>query len=109
MADYETRHPGSLPPDVKPYRRTAEFTEQTLPAALRKHHSTKPNVWALIHVLEGRVRYCVPAWNHDEILEPGKLGLVAPQVEHFVEPLGPLRMYVEFHALPEQAPGDPHQ
>lgn len=29
-------------------------------------------------------------------------GIVAPQAVHFVEPLGPMRMVVEFHALPEQ-------
>lgn len=108
MADYRTRHPGHLPRDVTPYRRTAEFTEETLPAGLRKEHSTKQDVWALIHVLEGRLRYCVPAWNHDEVLEPGQLGIVAPQVVHFVEPQGPVRMYVEFHAAPAQGPADPH-
>ena len=65
-------------------------------------------MWALIHVLEGKLRYCVPSWNYDEVLEPGKFGIVAPEVEHFVEPRGAMRMFVEFHALPEQGPADPH-
>lgn len=108
MSEYSTQHPGTLPPGVVAYRRTNEFTEQTLPAGLRKDHSTKPGVWALIHVLEGRLRYCVPSWRYDEVLEPGKLGIVAPEVEHFVEPQGAVRMFVEFHALPEQGPADPH-
>ncbi len=109
MSDLLTQHPGALPPGVQAYRRTGEFNEQTVPAGLRKDHSTKPGVWALIHVLEGRLRYCVPSWQHDEVVEPGRPGIVAPQVPHFIEPLGPLRMYVEFHAAPEQDPGSPHE
>jgi len=108
MSEAFPKHPGALPPGLAAYRRTGEFTEQTLPTGLRNDHSTKPGVWALIHVLEGRVRYCVPDWRHDEVLEPGTPGIVAPQVVHFVEPLGPMRMVVEFHALPEQGPADPH-
>jgi len=108
MSDHLTQHPGALPPGLVAYRHTNEFTEQTLPAGLRKDHSTKPGVWALIHVLDGRLRYCVPSWNYDEVLEPGTLGIVAPEVVHFVEPQGAVRMFVEFHALPEQAPANPH-
>ncbi|MCK9469360.1 MAG: DUF1971 domain-containing protein [Porticoccaceae bacterium] len=108
MSDYRTQHPGTLPEGLAPYRRTGELNEQTLPAGLRKDHSTKPGVWALIHVLEGRLRYCVPAWDYDEVLEPGKLGIVAPEVVHFVEPQGAVRMFVEFHAQSTQGPSDPH-
>lgn len=108
MTDQLKQHPEALPPGLEAYRRTKEFTEETLPAALRKDHSTKSGVWALIHVLEGRLRYCVPSWNYDQMLEPGKLGIVAPEVEHFVEPQGAMRMFVEFHALPKQGPTDPH-
>ncbi|HHX81497.1 MAG TPA: DUF1971 domain-containing protein [Pseudomonadaceae bacterium] len=108
MTDYRTANPGALPSGVVPYRRTGEFTEQTLPTGLRKDHSTKPGVWALIHVLEGRLRYCVPAWGYDEVLEPGRLGIVAPEVVHFVEPQGAVRVFVEFHAAAEQGPSDPH-
>ena len=45
----------NLPPEVKPYRRTPEFTESTIPAGLLKGHTTKPGVWAMIHVLEGGI------------------------------------------------------
>lgn len=105
MAD---SRPEKLPDGLEAYRRTDEFTEQTLPAALRRNHSTKAGVWALIHVLEGRLRYCVPSWNHDVVLEPGAPGIVAPQVEHFVEPHGSVRLFVEFHAQPKHGPTDPH-
>lgn len=100
--------PETLPEGVEAYRRTDEFTEQTLPAGLRRNHSTKAGVWALIHVLEGRLRYVVPNWNYDEVLEPGVKGIVAPQIEHFVEPLGSVRLFVEFYAEPKSGPADPH-
>ena len=47
----------TLPPDVVPYRRTAEFTEATIPAGLRRRHTTQPGVWGRICVLEGALRY----------------------------------------------------
>ncbi|MBX9828249.1 MAG: DUF1971 domain-containing protein, partial [Xanthobacteraceae bacterium] len=46
-----------LPADVEAYSRSPEFDQDTLPAALRKQHSTKAGTWALIHVLEGKLTY----------------------------------------------------
>jgi len=103
-----TTLPDALPEGLVPYYSTPEFTQDTLPAGLRKDHSTKAGVWALIHVREGKLRYCVPSWNYDEVLEAGQSGIVAPEVEHFVEPEGEVRVMVEFYAQPEQGPDNPH-
>lgn len=108
LTDFQSQHPGSLPPTVKAYRSTAVFTAETLPAGLRRDHATKAGVWALIHVLEGRLRYCVESWNYQAVLEAGQTDIVAPQVVHFVEPLGDVRMFVEFYAQPEVDAGEPH-
>lgn len=35
--------------------RTPVFDENTLPAALRREHRTKPGVWGVIRVLDGRL------------------------------------------------------
>ncbi|WP_256735169.1 DUF3565 domain-containing protein [Variovorax sp. dw_954] len=86
-----------LPEDFVPYKQTPVFTEQTVPAALRKDHSTRKGVWARIHVLEGRLRYRVPAWNVDTVLTPDLPGVVVPEVLHSVEPLDSVRFRVEFH------------
>jgi len=90
-----------LPSDVRPYRRTDVFTEETVPAALRRAHNTKAGVWGLIHVLEGRLAYRItdparpPA---EQVLTPdAPPGVVEPTVLHEVEPLGPVRFFVEFH------------
>lgn len=84
-------------PASKPYRSTPVFDEQTLPQALRQAHTTKDGVWGVIRVLEGCVRYRIEAHDHDVILSPGTPGLVRPQEPHHVEPVGPMRMQVEFY------------
>ncbi|WP_165185068.1 DUF1971 domain-containing protein [Caulobacter soli] len=84
-------------PTSKPYRSTPVFDDQTLPQALRQAHTTKAGVWGVIRVLEGCVRYRIEAHDHDVILSPGTPGLVRPQEPHHVEPVGPMRMQVEFY------------
>jgi tellurite resistance-related uncharacterized protein len=95
----EARSPS---PTNSPYKRTAIFDENTLPAALRREHRTKPGVWGVIRVLEGRLRYRVLEPASEVILEPGKPGLVMPDEPHLVEPLGPIRMRVEFYYHPPE-------
>ena len=85
---------------VEPYKRTPVFDENTLPAGLRKEHRTKPGVWGIIRVLEGRLRYQVIDPPCEMVLEPGRPGLVQPDQPHRVEPLGPMRMQVEFYSEP---------
>jgi tellurite resistance-related uncharacterized protein len=90
-----------LPPDVHAYMRTPEFTEATVPAGLLRAHDTKPGVWGRIHVLEGRLAYRVTDLRRpasERILTPeGDPGVVEPTIRHEVEPIGPVRFYVEFH------------
>jgi tellurite resistance-related uncharacterized protein len=80
-----------------PYTRTAVFDENTLPTALRREHRIKPGVWGVIRVLEGRLRYLVLDPASEVILEPGHPGLVLPHQPHRVDPLGPVRMQIEFY------------
>ena len=94
-----------LPPGLQAYRRTPIFDQDTLPVALRRQHQTKPGVWALIHVLEGRLRYRTYEPSSETILTPELRGVVHPQQFHDVEPLGPMRMFVEFHATDEDISG----
>ena len=89
-----------LPTHFVAYRRTPEFSEQTVPAGLRKDHSTKVGVWAKIVVLEGRLRYRIEAPAPDRELTPYQGGIVLPEVRHSVQPIGAVRFYVEFYAAP---------
>jgi len=85
-----------------PYKVTPEFDEDTLPAGLRKEHRTKAGVWGVIRILEGRLKYTVLDPVSESILDPDHSGLVLPDRPHLVEPLGPMRMQVEFY---HTAPG----
>ena len=84
-------------PAIAPYRTTQVFDETTLPAGFRQEHRTKPGVWGIILMLEGRLRFQVLDPASEVILDPGHPGLVWPDVVHLVEPLGPLKMRLEFY------------
>ena len=83
-------------PTVAPYKITQVFDEKTLPAGFRREHRTKPCVWGIIWVLEGRLRYTVFEPASETILDPAHPGLVLPNVPHLVELLGPIKMRLEF-------------
>jgi tellurite resistance-related uncharacterized protein len=89
--------PSNESPPLLPYKTTPVFDETTLPGGLRREHRTKPGVWGIIRMLEGRVRYHVLDPISDTILDPDHPALVLPDQPHFVEPLGPIRMRVEFY------------
>ena len=90
-----------LPAGFQPYRRTSDFTAESIPEALTKHHTTKAGVWGVIHVLEGRLRYIVEApLARDEVLEAGGRGVIVAEVPHAVIPEGDVRFFVEFHRAP---------
>ncbi len=85
---------------LHPYKRTATFTEASVPAALLNDHSTKDGAWGLIHVEEGRLRYFVtdprrPPLVRDLTPESEPM-LIEPTILHRVEPLGAVRFHVQF-------------
>jgi tellurite methyltransferase len=86
-----------MPDDLIPYRRTAEFNERTIPQTLRRDHSTKPDVWAKIQVIEGKLNYRIDSLGAQFELSPGAPGIVIPEVPHHVEPVGSVRVFVEFY------------
>ena len=93
-----------------PYKVTPEFDRDSLPAGLRRVHSTKEGCWGLIRILEGRLRLSFPETGREAVLDPRTPGVVAPGEPHLVEPLGPIRMRVEFYRAPpaiQAAPAAP--
>jgi tellurite resistance-related uncharacterized protein len=86
----------------QPYRSTPVFDEISLPAALRRDHSTKAGAWGVIRVLEGEVLYTVLDPPSEQRLTPDRPGLVLPQQLHFVTPVGRMRMQVEFYDHPPE-------
>lgn len=99
-------NPAALPDGLEPYRRTALFTEVTVPAGLLKDHTTKQGTWGVIHVSAGQLRYRItdPRREPSETLLSGNAapGIVEPTILHHVEPVGPVQFCVEFHRAGER-------
>jgi tellurite resistance-related uncharacterized protein len=87
----------------EPYRSTPVFDETSLPAAFRREHCTKAGVWGVIRVLEGRLRLETEA-GEARVLTPGSPAVVGPLEKHRAEPLGPMRMQVDFYDRPPGLP-----
>lgn len=91
----------TLPEGLVAYRRTPEFSQDTLPAALRTRHATKAEVWGRILVREGTLRYRILEPEPEvHLLSPERPGVVEPEVPHEVEPVGAVRFCVEFLRRP---------
>jgi tellurite resistance-related uncharacterized protein len=95
----------NLPDGARPYRRTASFTQDTIPPALLKAHATKDGVWGLIHVESGQLVYRISDPRRAAaslVLSPeGPPGVIEPTILHEVEPAGPVCFHVAFHRLPD--------
>ncbi len=91
-----------LPAAFRPYKRTAVFQAESIPAGLTSSHSTKPGVWAKIRILAGELRYVVmEPINQTLLLDSKHAGIIAPEVAHYVRPEGAVQFYVEFYRKPE--------
>jgi hemoglobin len=82
---------------VQPYKSTPVFDETTLPDGLRREHRTEAGVWGVIRVLQGRLKLTWLDTGEARILAPSRPGLVAPAQPHLVEPVGQVRMRVDFY------------
>ncbi len=86
-----------------PYRSTPVFDEVTLPKALRKDHRTKPGTWGVIRVLDGSVKLTIVDPATEIIVTPDRPATILPEQTHFVEPIGPMKMQVDFYDEPPPA------
>jgi len=84
------------PPGVAPYRKTPIFDSATVPAALLAEHSTKPGVWAVIHVLQGEVTFRQSTPAFERRLLSGDALACAPEATHSVALSEDARFQIEF-------------
>jgi truncated hemoglobin YjbI/tellurite resistance-related uncharacterized protein len=84
----------------KPYRSTPVFDQDSLPGALRREHRTKAGTWGAIHILAGELRLHIVDPPEVRHLTRDRPGVVAPEQTHWVEPLGAMRMRIDFHDAP---------
>ena len=86
-----------LPNSVSTYKRTPDFTQDSIPPGLLRAHSTKPGTWGLIVVEEGELLYRILEPDLEEIhLSPRRIGIVEPTVRHEVVAIGEVKFHVEF-------------
>ena len=92
----------AIPSTVKSYKKSPEFTEQTVPAGLLKAHQTKAGTWGKINVSHGELLYRILEPELEEIiLSPKLFGVVEPTVLHEVSPQGEVSFHVEFFREPD--------
>ncbi len=100
MAAHRRSRKPALPAGPAPYRSTASFDQDTLPTGFRRAHSTKAGVWGVIRMAEGRARLRFFDGTPDRIVEPREPGLLLPQQLHALEPIGAVRLQVDFYDRP---------
>ncbi len=86
-----------LPASVRAYKRTPEFTHDTIPVGLRNEHSTKPGVWGVIHIISGTLEFRDEKSCKTQILEAGERKVIAPAAPHQVNPVDSVTFFVEFY------------
>lgn len=95
------------PDGLTAYKRSPEFTEGSIPAALMRDHATKEGVWARLHVLEGQLRFIDQEGGAELMLGPGVHEVIFPCRLHRVAPVNTLRFFVEFCRKTEDVAANP--
>ncbi|MCY4044025.1 MAG: DUF1971 domain-containing protein [Cellvibrionales bacterium] len=86
----------NLPKHVQAYKKTPEFSEDSIPKSLLKDHSTKPGVWGKIQLIEGSLIYVINQQEH-HVLTQNSEGIIEPEISHHLKCKGPVRFFVEFY------------
>lgn len=88
-----------LPEGVKPYKKTATFTDASIPVGFQKDHSTKEGTWGVITVVEGTLVYTVnDVMTTEYSLTKDRPGIIPPGLLHSVRAEGPVTFFVEFYS-----------
>lgn len=78
------------------YQRTPQFTQDTIPAGLLHHHTTKPGVWGRIVVERGALEFHEGAAGAPpRLVTPSDPWVIVPELEHRVAPAGEVAFHVE--------------
>lgn len=87
-----------LPDNVYFYRKTPNFTQETIPKGLLHRHTTKAGSWGKICILSGELKYQIltdPGEEH--IITPDFPGIIEPEVPHQIQSINSVEFYVKFY------------
>lgn len=84
-------------PDFECTRRTAVFTESSLPAGLTKDHRTKADIWVAINVQQGALFLYLEGSETPIKVDPSQSAWLEPAVPHRVVCPQAVRFYLAFY------------
>lgn len=85
-----------LPAGTRHYKSMPVFTEKTVPAALKKEHSTGAGIWAVIRVLEGALTFESLGDEPERVeLGAGECVVVAPEQPHRIDPHADFKLQID--------------
>jgi tellurite methyltransferase len=87
-----------LPEGFVPYKKTAEFNNESIPAGLLRDHSLKSGTWGRLTLLEGSLRFTMTSEPPQaaRVLTTAEPAHIPPEIVHSIEPLGRVRFFIEF-------------
>lgn len=89
-----------LPDGLRFVRSSAIWDGHTMPHGLRRAHRITSGTWGRIVVHDGRLRFRASTSPPLEVvIDANTFQAIPPDVEHEVEPLGPVRFAIEFLAV----------
>lgn len=89
----------TLPDNVVSYKKTPDFTAETVPAGLLKDHSTKSGTWGVLTVEKGVVEYTItePGYEGRHQLDSSTPGVISPLHKHHISAEGDVKFHVTFY------------
>lgn len=94
-----------LPEGLRLVRSSPRWDEHTMPAGLRRAHRVARGTWGRIVVEQGQLRFVARTEPELElVVGPGSAQAIPPEIEHEVQPIGPVCFSIEFLSVREPEP-----
>ena len=90
-----------LPTGLNPAGGTPNFTEESIPEALKQEHTLGPGHWGVLHLFGGGLRFLNLKTGEDRLLRAPDLFVIEPEECHRVEINGPLSFRIDFFREPD--------
>jgi tellurite methyltransferase len=85
------------PAGLTSYKKTPEFTADSVPRGLLKEHSLKIGTWGLLMVSAAEVTFHVASMGFTKRLAPGSEQVIVPELLHHIEPGTDAVFQIEFY------------